>query len=134
MRRRRVKTVITAAAVAGARSERVALPLMGLVLLLPGAAACGTGGLPTACAGQCRPPYQLQVNFTAGTSHATAGKVIASCTEGNSAVIRIQLRYFPNGVGRAVIYTRVFAGAKRADQLQKCLRSSGVVATAAWPS
>lgn len=133
MRRCRVKTVTTAAAVAGARSQRVALPLMGLVLLLA-AAACGTGGFATACAGQCAPPYELEVIFTARTSHAAAERVIASCAEGNSAVIRIQVRYFPNGIARAMIYTRVFAGAKRADQLHKCLRSSGAVATAGWPS
>ena len=100
-----------------------------------GSGASGAGASSAICAGQCAPPYQLRVTFTAGTSQATAEKVMSSCAEDNPAVIRAGTpHYLPNGMSRAIIYTRVFAGAKRTSQLQECLRSSGVVATAAWPS
>jgi hypothetical protein len=100
--------------------------------------SCGsstsTSTSANACAGQCAPPYELQVDFDAGTTHAIAQKVLTSCAGHNPVVIRVgTLRDLGGDVGStAIIYTHVFGYTAQTTGLLKCLRSSGV-ATASWP-
>jgi hypothetical protein len=84
--RLRVPVMIAAAGLAaaaattaqGARMRRHHLAVLrGLLCCAPVAlAAAGvtsrTAGAPVACAGQCAPPYELQVLFRTGTSDASA--------------------------------------------------------------
>ena len=96
--------------------------------------SCGSSTSASACAGQCAPPYELQVDFDAGTTHAIAQKVLTSCAGHNPVVIRVgTLRDLGGDVGStAIIYTHVFGDTAQTTGLLKCLRSSGV-ATASWP-
>ncbi len=99
--------------------------------------SCGsstsTSTSATACAGQCAPPYELQVLFRTGTTHATAQKVLTSCAGHNPVVISVgTLRELGDAGSAAIIYTHVFGDTAQTSGLLKCLRSSGV-ATAAWP-
>ncbi len=95
--------------------------------------SCGSGTVAIPCAGQCAPPYELQVVFRAGTTHAAAQKVLTSCAGHNPVVISIgTLRDLGDAGSTATIYTHVFGNTAPTSGLLKCLRSSGV-ATAAWP-
>jgi len=92
-----------------------------------------TASAPVACAGQCAPPYELQVLFRAGTPHGTAQKILGSCADHDPVVIRIgELHDTPEDQGAAYIYTHVFATARTA-RLIKCLQSSSSVVTVGWP-
>lgn len=108
----------------------------GCVLAAPvlmSVASCGSSTSATACAGQCAPPYELQVDLRAGITHATAQKVLTSCAGHDPVVIRIgTLRDLGDAGSTATIYTHVFGNTAQTSGLLKCLRSSGV-ATAAWP-
>lgn len=93
----------------------------------------GCGSAPIACAGQCAPPYELQVDFHPGTTHNTAQKLLASCADHDPVVIRAgKLRDLGGGISQAMIYTHVLGDTSRTTRLLKCLRSSGI-ATAGWP-
>ena len=95
--------------------------------------SCGSSTGATACAGQCVPPYELQVNFHAGTTHATAHKVLTSCADNNPVVIKVgTLRDLGDVGSTAIIYTHVFGNTEQTSGLLQRLRSSGA-ATAAWP-
>jgi hypothetical protein len=101
-------------------------------LALTGVTGC-TAAATTTCAGQCAPPYELQVDFHPGTALAAAQHVLRSCADHNPVVIRIgRLEVQATGRRRALIYTHVFGNTARTAGLLKCLRSSGV-AEAGWP-
>jgi hypothetical protein len=94
----------------------------------------GCGSAPVACGGQCAPPYELEVGFQPGTTHAAAEKLLASCADHNPVVIRIgTLREVGGGGIRATVYTRVFGDMPRTAGLLECVRISGLVVTAGWP-
>ena len=102
-------------------------------LALAGVASCTRA--PVNCAGQCAPPYELEVDFHPGTSPAAARQILQSCAGHNPVVIRIGTlrdQSGPPGWSRALIYTRVFGKTARTAGLLKCLTSSGR-AIAAWP-
>lgn len=102
-------------------------------LALAGMTSCTHA--PVICAGQCAPPYELEVDFHPGTSPAAAEKILRSCAARNPVVIRIGTLHnlsAPRGWSRAVIYTHVFGKTARTAALLRCLRSSGR-AIAAWP-
>jgi hypothetical protein len=91
------------------------------------------GGSSNACAGQCAPPYVLQVDFHPGTTPAAARRLLTRCAARNPAVIRIgSLRELGGGLSRAMIYTRVLGPTARTSELLRCLQSAGT-ASAAWP-
>ena len=95
--------------------------------------SCGSGTSATACAGQCAPPYELQVDFRTGTTHAAAQEVLTSCAGHDPVVIRVgTLRDLGDAGSMATIYTHVFGNTAQTSGLLKCLRSSGV-AMAGWP-
>ena len=73
------------------------LGVLGVLLYLS-----NSGSGTAACAGQCAPPYQLQVDFHPGTTPASARKLLTRCATRNPAVIRIgSLREFgPARAGR----------------------------------
>jgi hypothetical protein len=103
------------------------LGVLGAVLYL------ANGGSSNACAGQCAPPYVLQVDFHPGTTPAAAQRLLTRCAARNPAVIRVgSLRELGGGLSRAMIYTRVLGPAARTSELLRCLRSTGT-ASAAWP-
>ena len=77
--------------------------------MLAGVASCTR--VPVICAGQCAPPYELEVDFHPGTSPAAAEKILNSCAGRNPVVIRIGTLHdlsAPPGWSRALIYTHVF--------------------------
>ena len=103
-----------------------------VVLAVVSLTSC-TASAPVACAGQCAPPYELQVLFRAGTPDATAQKILGSCADHDPVVIRIgALHDTPEDQSEAYIYTHVFATARTA-RLIKCLQSSSGVVTVGWP-
>lgn len=94
----------------------------------------GSSTSATACAGQCAPPYELQVVFRAGTMHSTAQNVLTSCAGHDPVVISVgTLRDLGDAGSTATIYTHAFGNTAQTSGLLKCLRSSGV-AMAAWPN
>jgi hypothetical protein len=99
------------------------------VVLALGVTSCTTSG-PVACAGQCAPPYELLIQFRAGTPGATAQKILRSCAGRDPVVIRIGA--LQEDQSQAFIYTRVFATAETA-RLTECLRSSFGVIAVGWP-
>jgi hypothetical protein len=102
------------------------------VVLAFGVTSCAAGA-PIPCAGQCAPPYELLVQFRAGTPDATAQKILGSCADHDPVVIRVgALRNIPEDQSEAYIYTHVLATARTA-RLTECLRSSSGVVTVAWP-
>jgi hypothetical protein len=111
--------------------------LTGLCVLAVGVlmsvTSCGSSTVPTACAGQCAPAYELQVNFKPGTTHAAARKVLASCAGRDPVVMKVgTLQDAGDGSSTAIIYTHVFGDTARTSALLKCLDTSGV-AMAGWP-
>lgn len=99
---------------------------------LIGLTSCATGATVT-CAGQCAPPYDLQVAFHPGTAVATADHILSLCADHNPVVIRIgKVEHQASGWSRALIYTHVFGDTAKTAGLLKCLRASGV-ANAGWP-
>lgn len=103
-----------------------------LAAVLPAAAACSAG--PQICAGQCRPPFRLQVGFRAGISKQAATAAMRKC-QANPLVIRIgqPQRPSPGATGQwtAIIYTKKMGTSQ--TPLLTCLHRSSVVMTAVWP-
>jgi hypothetical protein len=96
------------------------------------AGATGCTRAPVTCAGQCAPPYELQVYFHEGTAPAAAEHVLTSCADHNPVVIRIGKLKDHAGEWSALIYTHVFGNTPRTTGLLRCLHSSGV-SEAGWP-
>lgn len=86
------------------------------------------------CAGQCGPPYQLEVNFPSATSAAVAQNILTSCADHNPAVVSVgKLRKRPGDWHTAVVYTHVMSMKGRTGRLINCLRASGKTAGVSWP-
>jgi hypothetical protein len=101
-------------------------------LAVTGVTSCGAGANVT-CAGQCAPPYELQVDFHPGTSLAAAEHILSLCADHDPVVIRTgKVEDEASGWRRALIYTHVFGKTARTARLLNCLRSSGA-AEAGWP-
>jgi hypothetical protein len=92
-------------------------------------AGCAT---PSTCAGQCRAPFELQVDFKIGTSAATARAVVAKCAQLPDVVRAGRLRRQAGSL-TAVIYTRYFGKSSHTSRLFACLHSSAGVGTAGFP-
>ena len=105
-----------------------------LAAVLPAASACSPSS--PVCAGQCRPPFQLDVGFRAGTSKQAAAAAMRKC-QASPLVIRIgQLRHpYPGTPGQwtAIIYTTKMPSGARHIPLLTCLHRSPAVMTAVWP-
>lgn len=106
------------------------------VLLL--AAVISAAGCGQACAGQCGPPYQLQVVFRAGTPREAAAAVLRRCAS-DPLVARIgNVRWF-RGPGEspgsltATVYTRSMPIGTQHVPLLECLHRSPSVTQASWP-
>lgn len=91
-----------------------------------------------ACAGQCGPPFQLQVNFRPGTTTRAATAALSGCAA-NPLVVRIgrvDHSRGPAGPPRsltATIYTSSMRATTRNDHLLRCLRRSPSVISAGYP-
>jgi hypothetical protein len=96
-----------------------------------GLASCARA--PEACAGQCAPPYELQVGFQPGTRAAQAESVLKACADGNPVVIRIGALQVHGEQSQALIYTHAFGNSKRTDGLIDCLRASDLTEGVGWP-
>jgi hypothetical protein len=105
---------------------------MMLAPVLLAAAGCST----KACAGQCGPPFQLQVVFRQGTSKQAAIAAMRKC-QANPLVIRIGQPYRPRsgtpGQWTAVIYTKKMPLGSAHIPLLTCLHRSPAVTEASWP-
>jgi hypothetical protein len=115
-----------------------AVPAIGVVVapLLLAVAAC-SASLP--CAGQCGPPFQLQVTFRAGTSRPAAAAAMNECAGsslveriGRPSAVRRPGRGWP-ALLRAVVYTRSMTRQKANQQLLACLHRSASVRSAGYP-
>jgi hypothetical protein len=84
------------------------------------------------CAGQCEPPYVLQVIFARGTTAATAAKILRTCADHDPVVIRVGAVRKRGVESQAYIYAHVFGDTARTAGLLRCLRSARV-AGAGWP-
>jgi len=83
------------------------------------------------CAGQCRPPYELDVMFVAGTSIPTAEAVLQMCGH-EPDVVRVALKSQNGRVLWGVVWTRHLGNARN-EPLQTCLKSSPSVRSTGWP-
>src|SRR3954452_13005137 len=94
--------------------------------------SCSSSSAPAACAGQCKPPYRLEVFFRPGVTDADARRVVDQCASGSTIYLRQQVTTRAGRV-RITVFTRemAFTGAPR--ELQDCLRSSPKVVGAGWP-
>jgi hypothetical protein len=105
---------------------------MMLAPVLLAASGCST----RSCAGQCRPPFQLQVDFRQGTSKQAAVAAMRKC-QANPLVIRIGQPYRPRsatpGQWTAVIYTKKIPLGASHIPLLTCLHRSPAVMQASWP-
>jgi hypothetical protein len=100
-----------------------------------GAAGCSTSG--GGCAGQCGPPFQLQVVFRPGTPADLAAAAMQRC-QAEPIVVRVgRVRRLhglggPSGSLIATVFTKAMSGS-RPQRLLKCLRMSSSVTTAGFP-
>jgi hypothetical protein len=114
---------------------RLAVRLGVALAALGGVSSCSFAHRQVVCAGQCAPPYELEVNFQQGTAAAVADKILMSCADHNPVVIRIGvLQREADGLSRAMVYTHVLGNTDRTGGLVKCLRTSGVTQGVGWPS
>jgi hypothetical protein len=93
--------------------------------------------LSTACAGQCKSPYELDVTFRPGISRQAATAAVSRC-RASRLVIRIELTQWNSVTGQwtAVILTKEMAsGAPAAARtaLLTCLRQQRSVDSEGWP-
>jgi hypothetical protein len=105
---------------------------MVLAPILLAASGCST----KSCAGQCGPPFQLQVVFRQGTSKQTAIAAMRKC-QANPLVVRIGQPYRSgsgmSGQWAAVIYTKKMLFGPAHIPLLTCLHRSPAVMQASWP-
>jgi hypothetical protein len=88
------------------------------------------------CAGQCGPPFQLQVDFRDGTSKPAAAAAMHKC-RADPLVIRIGQPYRSHSPGTpdqwtAIIYTKKMPVSAAPVPLLTCLRHSPTVTMASW--
>ncbi len=104
------------------------------VMLAPVLTASGCS--TQSCAGQCGPPFQLQVVFRHGTSQRAATAAMRRC-QTDPLVIRIgrphRLRPGAPGQWTAVIFTKKMEFGPANIPLLTCLRRSPAVTSASWP-
>jgi len=107
---------------------RFVIAAAGVAVLL---ASCGYNRV--VCAGQCRPPYELDVFFAAGTSTPTAEAVLQMCRD-EPGVLRVGALKPQNGsVLWGVVWTQKLGNAKN-EPLLACLGTSSSVRSTGWPS
>ena len=115
-----------------ARMLTVAAAAVILAPLLLTASGCST----QSCAGQCGPPFQLQVVFRHGTSQQAAIAAMRRC-QADPLVIRIgrprQPRPGAPGQPTAVIFTKKMEFGPANTPLLTCLRGSPAITSASWP-
>jgi hypothetical protein len=115
-----------------ARMLTVAAAAVTLAPVLLTATGCST----QSCAGQCEPPFRLQVVFRHGTSQQAAIAAMRRC-QADPVVIRIGRPRQPAagapGQPTAVIFTKKMEFGPANTPLLTCLRHSPAVISASWP-
>ena len=106
---------------------------MALAPVLLAASGCSV----KSCAGQCGPPFQLQVVFRDGTAKQAAIAAMRNCQD-NPLVIRIGQPYRSHSPGTpgqwtAIIYTKKMLFGPKPVPLLTCLHHSPTVTSASWP-
>jgi len=119
-----------------ARPGRVAASILAAVALAP-VLLSGSGCSVRSCAGQCGPPFQLQVVFRHGTSKPAAVAAMRPC-RADPLVISIGQPYRASGPATpgqwaAIIYTKKMLLGPGPVPLLTCLHRSPAVMTASWP-
>jgi hypothetical protein len=102
----------------GAAAALVAFPLLGVV-------GCGT---PSACAGQCSPPYSSVVLFRAGTTVPEARAAVGRCAH-VPGVLRTQVTATASGGPGGQVWTL----APHPSRVISCLRRSPAITGLASP-
>jgi hypothetical protein len=96
----------------------------------------GAGCSTRSCAGQCGPPFQLQVVFRHGTSKQAAIAAMRKC-QPDPLAIRIGQPYRPrsgtSGQWTAIIYAKKMQFGPAHIPLLTCLHRSPAVMQASWP-
>jgi hypothetical protein len=117
---------------AGVLANVMITAMLGSVLL--SASACSPGS--QICAGQCGPPFQLQVDFQPGIAEQAALAAMRAC-QASQVVIRIGQphRIGPGAPGQwtAIIYTKKWSYSAT-HALLACLRHSPAVLMAGFGS
>ncbi len=102
-----------------------------MVVLL--ATTTGRGPHALACAGQCRPPYQLQVLFKPGTTANAAGREARRFRQ-RPEVDRVgPARKGVGGLEVVTFYTRDLGRGPKTGGLLSCLARQPQVAGTGWP-
>lgn len=114
-------------------------------MLLAASMLVVTGCAGQSCAGQCGPPFQMQVVFRPGTTTQAAASAMTPCAA-NPQVVRIgHVHRFhgasgaePPGSLTATVYTRSLfprtrTGRQQQGHLFACLRQSPTVTSAGFP-
>ena len=103
-----------------------------LVLAVPAAVSSCSIGQAQRCAGQCGPPFKLDVVFRHGTSVSLAGVALRRCAR-QATVVTVGVPYrSADGLLHATVGTREVGGA-RTRPLLSCLARSPPVLQAVWP-
>jgi hypothetical protein len=103
-----------------------------LVLAVPAAVSSCSIGQAQLCAGQCGPPFKLDVVFRHGTSVSQAGVALRRCAR-ETAVVTVGVPYrSADGLLHATVGTREVGGS-RTRPLLSCLDRSPPVLQAVWP-
>jgi hypothetical protein len=106
---------------------------LGIAMAAIGMSSCGAHR-NLACAGQCAPPYELEVNFAQGTTHAAAEQILTSCAGHDPVVIRVgALRQEADGLSRAMVFTHDLGNTDRTAGLVNWVRTSGLTRGVGWP-
>jgi hypothetical protein len=106
-------------------------------MVLAPALLTASGCSVKSCAGQCGPPFQLQVDFRPGTAKQDAIAAMRKC-RADPLVARIGQPYRSHSPGTpvqwtAIIYTKKMLIGPAPVPLLTCLRHSPAVTMASWP-
>ena len=108
-----------------------AIPVL-LGLVLGGTMLTACAAHPTACAGQCTAPYELDVRFRPALTPTQATAVLQRCSDVPS-VVRMDVATDAGGEVQGRVYTTAFGSDQTVQPLFNCLRRQDEVTGAGFP-
>ena len=84
------------------------------------------------CAGQCKAPYRLVINFKTSVTPSTAAATVRRCAQ-DPDVVRIGSISSRDGELVGSVYTRHFLLGPRTKVLFACFEHDATVQSAGWP-
>jgi len=104
-----------------------------LALVMPAVVSSCSSTSKTVCAGQCSPPYRLDVFFHSGTSLATEQAIVTACTSRNPAVLGVRFGFYARTTRETVVKTSQIHTAQT-KALIRCLEKAPSVVGAGYPA